>query len=530
MHRRRGQGGGDNPRPGRRARRDQDNNNQDETNPLMIPEIQRQIVVFLNAPELFVWMRVNRSFSQAARDANSWGRLAERRFGIDPERGIEGYKLGVSFLRRPVEFLLCEEEDFGSGESFITGHPQLCVNPSYLVTVSDDIDSRDQDPPFPIGGRNIILFRDATTLNYIRSVPSDIGNWKVAICGEQGREIFVTSHILQISARRGARESYLELTSFLPAAVMEQLPHFIPDNGTPILGCETHLIIAVAGRIVLFDVDLPDGSLIRLNSVVPISEDFFGTPKELKWCVDDPSTFIFDEPIWKRICVWRLNAQEGTVTPLRTINVDGPLRPTIEGFEQGDMSIESVALSKHFIVGADNEKKIYVWDRNTGDLLHRDLCDVTLNHDEYIEEEFFIFSLSLCAISGGLLVSSSRLGAHLCVWSLSTGNLLARHESTENNDLPDGVDMHSLVQLPTFQNAFAAAAGSIDIWGFPTNDLSYRRMLSIGRRERDIYRLSVGAQQGGMPRDNEFVRQAALRPPPRLQNPVNLPVQDDGDY
>lgn len=100
--------------------------------------------------------------------------------------GKDGWRLGTSFLRPPVFIHLTDDETRNYGYGYYPGSPKVVANESIIVAVTDDVD----DTYHP---NNEMGTRDASTLNFIRSVPSPITSWNVSICGRVGSEIIVTS-------------------------------------------------------------------------------------------------------------------------------------------------------------------------------------------------------------------------------------------------------------------------------------------------------------------------------------------------
>ena len=84
-----------------------------------------------------------------------------------------------------------------------------------------------------------------TIANTVSSRPSPISNWKVAICGQVGSEIIVTSKSNKICAQKGDIATY-DVQLFEFAAVS--------SCGIEIIGCQTHLIVAHDGQIQLYEV------------------------------------------------------------------------------------------------------------------------------------------------------------------------------------------------------------------------------------------------------------------------------------
>ena len=93
---------------------------------------------------------------------------------------------------------------------------------------------------YPNDAPNTMGVRDSFTLNYIRTVPSPARVWKVAICGRAGSEIIVTGSDYEFFAHRGNDKQHWSYGRMAPSF-----------NGIPMIGCETHLILAHCDTIEL---------------------------------------------------------------------------------------------------------------------------------------------------------------------------------------------------------------------------------------------------------------------------------------
>jgi len=165
--------------------------------------------------------------------ADPWKSITKERFGMS--NGKDGWRLGTSFLRPPVFIHLTDDETRNYGYGYYPGSPKVAANESIIVAVTDDVD----DTYHP---NNEMGTRDASTLNYIRSVPSPITSWNVSICGRVGSEIIVTSNRCQMCARRG---NDLEQWSY----------NVNRGNTISSIGSETHLIVAFVGMIKVYEVN-----------------------------------------------------------------------------------------------------------------------------------------------------------------------------------------------------------------------------------------------------------------------------------
>lgn len=158
------------------------------------PDIRRQVLAYLDASALLSWDLVRSEFLNDSEQ--QWGLLAHSHFGLRSKSGKKGWALGMSLVaRKPIVWEMADTEDFGHGASF-AGSPHTDTNQSIVATVSDNMDNafRGEDfNSFPVD-ENVISLRDAQTLNFIRTIPCATSNWRVAICGHMGCEIFVTSN------------------------------------------------------------------------------------------------------------------------------------------------------------------------------------------------------------------------------------------------------------------------------------------------------------------------------------------------
>lgn len=95
------------------------------------------MVSFLNAPDdLASWDLVCRDFLAAG--SEQWGFLAHRRFGVASSSGKSGWKLGVSFMRKPIMIEMHDQGDFGSGDD-MSSATTIATNQWILATVSGPV-------------------------------------------------------------------------------------------------------------------------------------------------------------------------------------------------------------------------------------------------------------------------------------------------------------------------------------------------------------------------------------------------------
>jgi WD40 repeat protein len=411
--------------------------------------------------------------------------LTFQKFGLT--NGKQGWKVGVSFLKRPILFELEDSGDFGFGSCY-AGSAQIATNQSILVTVSDDIDSADWDRNFPLEENGMGL-RDAYSLNYFRTVSSPIVNWNVAICGKPGSEVIVTSNALQIAARRGNEVQQLSLEGIDPDFNAGTSTTYDGGHGIPLLGCETHLILTAFGKIYLFQTGQEKNLLSLQQSLsVDLESDRIGNPENICWSPDN-CHFAFSYKESNCISVWKLDTAAGEMEPVQRVQVEATL------------CVKTVALAESFVVASCNEKKLHVFDRKGGQKVHT-LCDV--NCFQQLDADELVYPLALVTM-GDLLITSSHIGNALCIWNLKTGQLLKRHNDAlaqrMTDELPDGTDVTDMVYLKRL-NAFATMNWSTVVRGFPTNEKTKKMLLSIRRRERNISRVQLGFGQGEMVGDS----------------------------
>jgi len=193
--------------------------------------IGKTILSYASGADLCAFDLVNKEFNALTTD--QWKVVTKDRFGMD--NGKDGWKLGTSFLRRPV-FV----HDARGGSPVGEEIPRITANENIVVDVCNEDDSF----------RNIWI-RDASNLEYITnsvsSTGSNIMTGKVSICGQVGKEIIVTSNSRKICAQIGGIGHY-------------HVQKWEYDyNGSlcdiETLGSETHLIVAHNGKVQLYEVN-----------------------------------------------------------------------------------------------------------------------------------------------------------------------------------------------------------------------------------------------------------------------------------
>ena len=201
-------------------------------------------------------------------------------------------------------------------------------------------------------------------------------NWNVTICGEVGSEIIVTTNQTEIYAHRGSVDQRWQYTKR-------------SSCGIPVIGCETHLVVAFDGKIQLYRVNGEDSSsteLLSLCSSIEVEEgesDADGFINESVAWGPGNSHFIVGYP--HQISVWKLDATTDSVSLTKTI--------TVVEFE-----VKNVALAEDYIVVSSENKKVHVWNRGTGEKMAyhttffrgNTLCDIGLvGDDELTEDDLF---------------------------------------------------------------------------------------------------------------------------------------------
>ena len=366
-------------------------------------------------------------------------------------------------MGEPTFFRLQDEGDFGFGD-MMGGSPDVTSNGNIVVGVSDEVDAWDRRYP---GEPQAIALRDAFSLNFVKLLSSPINNWKVAICGQAGSEIIVTSNNQQIAAQRGR-----DVQSWNVTGVTDRNTH-----GIPMLACETHLLAIAGNRLLLFAVGTSDNLLtplqkIRVHDNYDPEED---SPTAFSWN-DDKTQFAFAFPRSSQIQIWRLDVEQSKAIRTNTLGV------------VDELSIAHVAISDDFVVASCEMKKIHIWDRRTETKIHT-LCDV--NEDEQLEPEEIVYPLCMKIYGGFFLVSASHLGNALCIWNMRTGELMRKYRNAEDERevdmLPDGVDVTSMAYVAPL-NAFICMTGHMMVWAFPITKRQISMIKSIKRRERWISR------------------------------------------
>ncbi|KAL9181677.1 hypothetical protein ACHAXT_012020 [Thalassiosira profunda] len=432
-----------------------------------------------------------------------WENITNARFGM--KNGKEGWKLGTSFMRQPTFMHLVDDGDHGYGD-FYPGTNRVASNGSIVVAVTDKPDANNSGRAYP-DDENSMGIRDAFSLNYIRTVASPIENWEVAICGRIGSEIIVTSNPDEVCARRG---NDVQILHYAGREISDPF-HLI--------GCETHLLVGNVDDVEIFRVNTAQEAGERTDDPQLVSKCTVTTLDDIEddeeilhmsWDETERRTFVVCTQ--SRICVLSFDETAGTASLIQTI-------------QTADLSISlgNVALSDEYIVGASRQKKIYVWSRNAGNLLHRDLCDVAeedqidvLTIANEVEDRGLDRSISLALglpfyCRGHILVSTSHLGCALCIWNVKKGQLLKRYNNSveerhsqvlDDDAIHCGNDATDMTYLEGL-NAFLCMDRCMNVWSFPCNERQSQMAKSIRRREQKIKPFWQGQSYGSEEEDDD---------------------------
>jgi len=321
---------------------------------------------------------------------------------------------------------------------------------------------------------------DASSLRYTGAFGWG-GSWRdVTICGPRGGEIFVRNCGDQFAIQsRGVRQE--QRTGFYSSRSTE---------GIPTIGCETHFIAVTGRELRLWRVTEAPQLLHCLRSEV-LGRDCVGNElfsSLIAWGKDGHFVVyrsiggsITDGPVEGEISVWRLDTES-----------DQLIR--IQMFEVG-IYLNAVALADDYVAGASKDKKVHIWNRQTGEKIWSDLCDVD-EEDELDEEDDHydddhIHPLSL-SCHGHVLVATSHLGCAICVWDMKRGKLWKKYNHAEEerrvDRLPLGTDVTSMAYVSEI-NGFLCMTGYMNIWTFPTNNDQSKAAHAIRKREDDARKI-----------------------------------------
>mmetsp|Transcript_15331 Transcript_15331/g.22595 ORF Transcript_15331/g.22595 Transcript_15331/m.22595 type:complete len:934 (+) Transcript_15331:114-2915(+) len=115
------------------------------------------------------------------------------------------------------------------------------------------------------------------------------------------------------------------------------------------------------------------------------------------------------------------------------------------------------------------------------------------------DEDDFTHPLSMYS-QGEILVTSSMLGAAICIWDMSNGTLLCRHSDifrrdgydnwlASQDELPDGNDVTCLSPIWGGNGLLLSVFGGYSyLFGFPANEVQRKKFDRIRMREMDVIR------------------------------------------
>ena len=328
------------------------------------------------------------------------------------------------------------------------GDPHVAANESMIVTVTNN-DDRNQSKELEI--------RNATNLDYISTSHAPINNWTVSICG-RGSEIIVTAND-QVCAKRGN-----DIQRW-------QYRNNQDDIGIETIGCETHLIVPHDGRIYIYEVNQgKDNStkLLSLKNEIRVEEGAGDEGDRIVRTISwgpEKTHFVVGYP--HKICVWKLDAVTSRISLERT-------------FTQRSLAcwdVINVALSKDYVIASCENRRVHIWNRNTGETDCDYLTDVGTDYDHHHEE--YLPPLCLTCF-GHILVVTSYIGCTLCIFDMKAQDWLKSHKILDQ--FPESAmyatDMVYLKEM----NALLCTGGYTDAWIFPTNQSQYDKAIFMGQR------------------------------------------------
>ena len=423
-------------------------------------DVGDKILSYASGDDLCTLDILNKQFQSLTTD--QWKAVTKDRFGMN--NGKEGWRVGISFLRPPVLIQIREDEDEDAS-------PKIATNGSKIATINCIVRG--------------VEIRDAETLDYIQTTLSTNNNWNVTICGREGSEVIVTSRMNQ------ANSSQLTAQRVNDVQQWEYSVHC--GNGIPSIGCENHLIVALDGKIQIFEVNNEEGNntsteLLTLRNSIAVCEGTeprfpFGSDTTISW-EHDKTHFIVGYP--HQICVWKFDAVMHNAILIKTITVN-------------EFKVETVALSNDYIVASTIEKKIHIWDRNTGDKMvwrnHTNTMFGTETNVAYLlyangeleldeEEDEIVYPLSL-SCHGHILVSSNHMGGAVCIWDMKTGKMLKkRHVNPEDvNKRQLDIETTGMVYLEHLNSFMCITKNGLYALSFPTSQRQSDNANSIRERQ-----------------------------------------------
>eukprot|EP00523_Entomoneis_sp_CCMP467_P011543 CAMPEP_0168718652 /NCGR_PEP_ID=MMETSP0724-20121128/631_1 /TAXON_ID=265536 /ORGANISM="Amphiprora sp., Strain CCMP467" /LENGTH=461 /DNA_ID=CAMNT_0008765177 /DNA_START=126 /DNA_END=1511 /DNA_ORIENTATION=- len=453
--------------------------------PLALPELRQRIVSFLGeTQDLMAWDLIARDFANES-DCQ-WGLLANDKYGISMDKGKAGWKLGVSFMKRPI---LAKMDEVGGAEAgeVLHGSPRLGTNQSLLALTCDDIMPSEE---FGISDTTVFIWNATTLHKTSQSMSTPIRNFSAVVCGQQGCETVVTCNADQFCASRASQQQTLTYASILRQADIQNWNVRLNGNGAALLGFEKHLIVVTCGRIFLFDLNEKDTDgthLVKLKLSRPVSGEepmqnqggrALVSSENISWD-EDHNQFCFWDPNSNMICVWSYNGEDGSIHFVRSLS-------TARFTSGGATHNITVTLSENYIIASWPDNTMTVWNRNTGSLCHQSLCDVDEEEDR-VDPDELIHPLVIIPVSGDLVVTTSHEGHALCFWNMAKGKMLKKHtdafESFMSDELPNGCAPTSMVYLREELNTFVCTTcgGLVATWGFPASTEMKRKIKRRGQ-------------------------------------------------
>lgn len=378
------------------------------------------------------------------------------------KNGKEGWKVGTSFLRKPV-FIHINMAP-GHDNMYYDGTPKVTIHNS-LMAVASDVGGDDAS-----NGTNLY---NANTLEFIETL--DIFSWKTTMLGSVGNKIFVSNVNDVLLFYSG------DMTRAFKAEFLDNMACDIP-----VIGCETHAIV-LAGRSLILYKQTIDGEspVLATQSVIlgrtchEINHEGYCFENTINWGADRSEFVVYHSLDNERskaetceISVWSFDATTDQITQTQLI--------------EAGIGLRNVVMAEDFIVGACAERKIHVWNRRTKEKMPYILCDV--DEDDELARIDLLYARCM-SLHGHTFVTNSYLGCALCVWNVKTGELLKKYNDVVDGQwvdlLPDRTDVTSMAYLKHL-NGFVLTDGYLKVWTFPTNQDQKDRAVAICRREQDL--------------------------------------------
>lgn len=418
---------------------------------------------FASGSDLCAFETVNKRFNKLA--VAAWSRVTYTRFGI--RDGKEGWKLGVSFLRKPIFINLSTETNNQFGSPQVAAHNSLIA----IVTNFEEDIWTGQDV------RQGINVYDAINLSHVGSL--DGSGWDITIAGPPGREVFITNTDDRLVLSYSVNDDEHDMSNTFDE--VQKFPSSSID-GITVIASETHVIFVTGNFINVNRISTSQhheccalSQSILLEEGKQFTSDQYSNT--IAWGPDQSTEFAvyYSSPEKNELSNWSVDTETDQISRTNTIQVDT------------DLELNQVALSSDYIIGASIDKKIHVWERFSGEKKHSFLCDVI----DGLDADDVGHPLRM-SCHGNILIATSHLGCALCVWDIEKGELLRKcYESFEErfaSMLPDGMDATGMAYCKQ-QNGYICAHGHnqyLNIWLFPTNQEQYDQAIKIRNREANL--------------------------------------------